>query len=128
MPLRLIDSLLVCDRSQFMSEIDRHELRFGPYRTPQFHYGTTVKCMVNGGVTISGISDGRIAWPMITRQGGRSLVLYEDLARAVACEAACAVAHWFGVSTWTVRKWRRALGVPERTEGDRLLKRQYAVG
>src|SRR5262245_57064510 len=111
-----------------MVTIDRHKLHFGPYSTPQFCYGTTVKCMINGDVIISGMSDGPLAWPMSTRQGGHCLILYEDLARAVEREAACAVAHWFGVSTWTVRKWRRALEVPDRNEGDRLLKRQYARG
>src|SRR5262245_10105871 len=35
---------------------------------------------VASGQPISGISDGRIAWPLSTRQGGRSLVLCEDLA------------------------------------------------
>jgi len=109
-----------------MSPIDRHHLHFGPYQTPRFACGDTAVCLACGEVTISRISDGRIPWPACTRRGGVSLVLNGDLARAVEREAACAVAHWFGVSTWTVRKWRRALGVPSRNEGDRLLKRRYA--
>jgi hypothetical protein len=111
-----------------MATIDRHRLYFGPYSTPEFHFGAAATCLVHGEVVISGISDGPIAWPMTTRQGGRSLVLYADLVQAVEREAACAVACWFGVSTWMVRKWRRALGVPARNQGDRLLKQFYAEG
>ncbi len=111
-----------------MPSIDRHQLHFGPYQTPVFQYGETAACLIHGDVIITGISDGRIAWPMTTRQGGRSLLLYQDLVQAVEREAACAVAYWFGVSTWMVRKWRRILSVPARNQGDRLLKREYAAG
>jgi len=111
-----------------MSTIDRHQLHFGPYETPEFRYGAAVECRLFGEVTVTGLSDAPIPWPLTTRQGGSSLVLFGDLARAVECEAACAVAHWFGVSTWMVRKWRRSLGVPARNNGDRLLKQVYARG
>src|SRR5262245_28259373 len=103
------------------SPVDRHRLHYGPYRAPLFQLGGAAECLHGGTVTITQISDGRIPWPMATRRGGASLVLYGDLARAVQREAACAVAHWFGVSTWMVRQWRRALGVPARNQGDRLL-------
>src|SRR5262245_14024863 len=116
------------DGTLLMAPIDRYQLHFGPYETPQFRYGTAVQCLLHGDVIVTQLSDGPIAWPMTTRQGGHSLVLYQDLARAVEREAACAVAYWFGVSTWMVRRWRRALDVPCRNEGDRLLKQQYAKG
>jgi hypothetical protein len=111
-----------------MIAIDRHKLHFGPYSTPAYGYGTQLECLECGEVMISKTSRGRIPWPMSIRKGGTSLVLCHDLARAVRHEAACAVAYWFGVSTWTVRKWRRVLGVPSRNEGDRLLKSDYAKG
>src|SRR5262245_57459197 len=111
-----------------MATVDRHQMHFGPYQTPWFNYGASVKCIVHGYVTITRISDGRIPWPMCTQRGGYSLVLFEDLCRAVECEAACAVGYWFGVSTWMVRKWRRVLNVAPYNEGDRLLKSAYAKG
>jgi hypothetical protein len=37
-------------------------------------------------------------------------------------EAACAVIHSWGVGQTLVNKWRRALGVPKLTEGDRLVR------
>jgi hypothetical protein len=72
-------------------------------------------------VRIVGLSDGRIQWPIGYGPGGRSLVLYRDLARAVKRETAAAVMHWFGVGPCTVWKWRLAMGV-RSTEGDQRLK------
>src|SRR5262245_60697576 len=50
-------------------------------------------------------------WPVgRKRQKGpitRSIVLYGDLVKAVRRESAQAVAHWWGVSNFTVSKWRR---------------------
>jgi len=45
-----------------MPRVDRHQLRFGPYRTPRFKYGARVECEVRGEVTIIGLSDGPIPW------------------------------------------------------------------
>jgi len=107
--------------------IDRHKLRFGPYNTPRFKYGAKVVCEVRGEVTIVGMTDGRIQWPLARRgRGNSSPVLYKDLVRAVKREAACAIKHWWGVGASTVNKWRRALGVLRMNEGDRLLKRDHA--
>src|SRR5262245_27210981 len=111
-----------------MSAVDRFQLRFGPYGAPRCQVGAAAHCLLHGEVTVARISDGHIPWPMATRRGGASFVLCGDLVQAVRREAACAVAHWFGVSTWMVRAWRRALGVPVRNEGDRLLMREYALG
>jgi hypothetical protein len=71
------------------------------------------------------ISKLRIAWPIGRMQRATSFVLYGDLARAVRREAACAIMHWWGVSAVTVRKWRRALGVEARNDGDRMLIAAY---
>jgi hypothetical protein len=40
-----------------------------------------------------------------------SLLVNEELARAVGCEAAAAVCFWWGVSAGVVWRWRKALGV-----------------
>jgi hypothetical protein len=52
---------------------------------------------------------------------GRPLILCGDLARAVKIESSLAVAHHFGLSTATVKVWRKALGVPRENEGSRRL-------
>ena len=82
-----------------MRDADRLKLRFGPYRTPRFRYGSVKQCALQGDVRIIGISTGRIPWPMATKpgRGGRSFVVYADLAKAVRREAGIAVAYWWGV-------------------------------
>ena len=54
-------------------------------------------------------------------------ILCGDLIRAVRVEAAIAVAHHWGVSLWTVGKWRRALDVPRITNGSRRLLIEHAA-
>jgi len=103
--------------------MDRHKLHFGPYHTPPFRYGRKVDREYRGEVRIVGISAARIPWPVgLRKQGNGSPVLYGSLVRAVKREAACAVAHWWGVSPWLVNKWRRALGVPKHNEGSTRLQ------
>ena len=81
-----------------MSSVDRHRLHFGPYRTPRFKYGAKVECEARGEVTIIGLSDAPIAWPLARRSRGHSSpVLFGSLVKAVRREAACAVMHWWGV-------------------------------
>jgi hypothetical protein len=51
----------------------------------------------------------------------------EELARAVRCESAVAIQHWFGVGEHAVWNWRRALGVSQwRTEGSRRLHQRLS--
>jgi hypothetical protein len=38
---------------------DRVRLRYGPYKTPRFHYGKVVRCEVRGEVVRCGLSAGR---------------------------------------------------------------------
>jgi hypothetical protein len=103
----------------------RHKLHFGPYRTPRFRYGQKVIDERRGEVRIVGTSAGRIPWPVGYGPGGRSLVLFKGLAKAVRREAAIAVMHWWGVGPAAVNKWRRALGVPRWSEGDLLRKAAF---
>jgi hypothetical protein len=94
----------------------------GIYRTPRFRLGAKVKCRVRGELTIVGITDARIPWPLGKNcRGANSLVVYGDLARAVRRESVSAIRHWFGAHDVTVWKWRKALGVPERNYGTRKL-------
>src|SRR5438067_3693796 len=97
----------------------RHYLRFGPYRTPRFRYGSVVHCEMQGQVEIIALSDSRIPWPKGRKVGGTAhgYILYRDLAKAVRNEAAVVVAHWWGVSFNTVTRWRRALSVGRKTRG-----------
>jgi hypothetical protein len=104
-----------------MKDSDRFKLYFGPYKTPRFKYGKKVWCEYRGWMKIVGLSDAKIPWPigrLVTAPTGRdSLVIYGDLKRAIEQESNQGVAHWWGVSIKTVRRWRRALGVKRNTPG-----------
>ena len=102
---------------------DLTRLLYGPYRTPRFRLGSVRFCEVRGEVTIVGITDARIPWPVGKTLRARSLVIFGALARAVRRESATAVCYWWGVTPQTVTKWRKALGVGPVTEGTRRLKR-----
>jgi len=87
-------------------------LRFGPYITPVVAPGVVVECEVRGLVTIAGISDAPIAWPLGERDGERQPVVFKALARALRQEAPEAVAAAWGVTVRTVEAWRAACKHP----------------
>jgi len=97
-------------------------LLFGPYRTPSFSYGDIVHDEVRGDVTIVGLTDARIPWPIGKGTRAKTLVVYDALAAAVRNESNCAVCHWWGVTPQTVTKWRKALGVSAVTPGTSALR------
>lgn len=99
----------------------------GRYRTPRFRYGAVVTDAVRGPVTIVGLTDAPIPWPIGQRRQARSLVVFGGLERAIRTESNLAVCHWWGVSACTVRKWRRALGVGIATPGTSRLKREHLL-
>lgn len=102
------------------------QLHFGPYRAPRCRVGSALDCEARGRtVVVAGLSDAPIQWPYAKKRGNRSLILCGDLIKAVGLEAETAVAHHWGVSTATVRTWRRALGIPGDTVGSVRLKRHY---
>jgi hypothetical protein len=104
----------------------RHQLHFGPYRTPSFRYGKRVQDEVRGEVEFVGTSSGRIPWPVGKQGRYRSLVVYKDLAKAIRREAVLAVAYWWGVTPQTVTKWRRRLGITNQwPKGTQRLRRAY---
>jgi hypothetical protein len=94
-----------------MRDSERFKLLFGPYRTPRFGYGKVAFCEVRGQVTICGLSDAPIPWPVGKRGRAKALVVYKGLANAVRRESNLAVCHWWGVSPQTVSLWRKALEV-----------------
>lgn len=105
----------------------RFHLLHGPYLPPKTRRGRRLFCEVRGTVEVGGYSDGPVPWPRVKKGGVHSLILCGDLVRAVRHESAQAVAHHFAVSKSTVRKWRRALDVPEHNEGTRRLGGRIAV-
>jgi hypothetical protein len=108
-----------------MEDAERFRL-LGTYRTPRFRYGRQVLCAVRGEVTIVGLTEAPIPWPV--GKGGRgrhSLVIYKGLAKAVRLGSNQAVAYWWGVDGQAVSKWRKALGIGPITEGTSRLYREY---
>ena len=103
----------------------RFQLHFGPYRTPSFRYSAKVQDEVRGEVSIVGLTDAPIPWPVGKTTRAKSLVVYKNLAKAVKRESAQAVAHWWGVTGQTISKWRRLLGVTGMTEGELRLRQTY---
>jgi len=92
-------------------------LLHGPYRAPALRRGDRAFCLLRDcAVVVTGWSDAPIPWPRCrglegTRGGGSGLLLDEELARAVRCESAAAIRHWWGVGEGAVWRWRKALGV-----------------
>jgi hypothetical protein len=107
-----------------MNDSERFRL-LGKYRTPRFRYGRKVLCAVRGEVTIVGMTDAPIPWPIGKRGRGRSLVVFKDLAKALRRESNQAICHWWGITPQTVSKWRKALGIGPITEGTSRLYREY---
>lgn len=96
----------------------------GAYTPPVVEQDGCLTCERLGRVEVDGFSNALIPWPIVKRGGTPSLVLCGDLIEAVRRESVSAVVHWWGVSTTTVRKWRRLLGVPRMNEGTIRLHRE----
>jgi len=95
------------------------KLLFGPYHPPPVRRDKELVCAIRGKVEAGDYSNGLIPWPM--RWGTRSLILCHDLVRAVRKESAMAVAHYWGVCSAIVSRWRKALAVEPITPGTRRL-------
>jgi transposase-like protein len=110
---------------------ERFALLHGPYAPPPFALGDILTCEVRGDLRVTGVSSGRIQWPVSSAWGGngsgrRFLILTPELARAVRLESVQALRYWFGVSSTTVWKWRKALGVDGNNDGTRKLRARMA--
>ena len=104
-------------------------LLHGPYKPPPLRRGDRATCLFRDAeVIVTGWSAGRIPWPRCRLPGGRGggsgLLVDEELARAVRCESALAVRHWWGIAEGTVWRWRQALGVERLNEGSARLRRR----
>jgi hypothetical protein len=107
---------------------DRTRLLFGPYKAPALKRGDRATCLFKDcDVAVTGWTDARISWPRclpLGTKGHPSLLVDEELARAVRHESAAALRHWWGVSVAVVWRWRKALGADRKNcEGTRRLMR-----
>src|SRR5262249_26774343 len=88
----------------------------GPYTPPGLRLGERASCLFRDcEVAVVGISAGRLSWPLCRRVGypsaRPSLLVTEELARAIRCESAEALKHWWSVSHRLVTSWRKCFGV-----------------
>jgi hypothetical protein len=79
-----------------MNARDRLKL-VGNYRTPRCRVGQKVRCEV----TVCGLSDALIPWPLCRVGKRRAPALCKGLARAVRRESEQAVAHWWDIISQT---------------------------
>jgi hypothetical protein len=98
-----------------MIDEQRIKLLFGPYHAPAIGVGDRAYCLYRGEeVVVVDWTLAPIPWPICRRLGpdsGRgSLLVNEELARAIRCESATAVKHWWRVCGSCVVHWRKALG------------------
>ncbi len=104
----------------------RYKLHFGPYRTPRFKLGAIINDGIRGEVTVVGLTDARIPWPIVKYRRFRSYAVVGGLAKAVRLESNVALRYWFGVSQSWISVCRQALGVRAMNEGTRRLRARYA--
>jgi hypothetical protein len=94
---------------------ERTRLLHGPYRSPVLRVGDRATCLYkDGDVVVTTWTDARILWPRCKRCQGKgrpSLLVDEELARAIRTESAAALRFWWGVGEPLVWKGRKALGV-----------------
>ena len=105
---------------------DKVKLLHGPYKTPKLRRGDRAQCLYRDkDVIVTGLSAGRIPWPLCKPPGRAhpGLLVEEELARAIRCESSLAVQHWWGACPRVVWCWRQALGVPRFNEGSLRLMR-----
>ncbi len=97
------------------------ELIAGPYQPPACRVGDWIDDEIDGRLEVGGWTTAPISWPRRKKTGRASLILTEELARAVRTESSEAISFWWGVSTAKVWMWRKALGVGRVTDGTRKL-------
>src|SRR5262249_39086450 len=119
-------------QAEAMSDADRVRLLFGPYQAPALKRGDRATCLFKDcDVVVTGWTDARISWPRCrprhVPRSHPSLLVNEELARAIRHESAAAIRHWWGVGVGVVWRWRRAFGVGRtNNEGSARLMRAAA--
>ena len=91
----------------------------GPYFPPHVSVGDEIECARFGPVRVIGWSRAPLPWPQCRgqRRGRASMILCADLVRAIELESATAVALAWGVSSFSVSKWRKILEVESINAG-----------
>jgi hypothetical protein len=84
----------------------RLKFHFGPYRAPRFKLGAIVEDEIRGAVTVVGLTDARIPWPIARKGKYRALLVDKTLVAAIRRESVQAVAFWWGISVETVHVYR----------------------
>jgi hypothetical protein len=84
-----------------MNDRDRLKLRFARYWVPRLRRGDRATCLLlDADVIITGWTGARIPWPLCrpldNRMGRPTILLDEELVRAVRHEAAASIKHWWG--------------------------------
>lgn len=67
-------------------------------------------------------SQAPISWPIRRSVGKPTLIVTDELVRALQTESAKAIEAWWGVHHDAVRRWRRALKITTRTAGQQAQK------
>jgi hypothetical protein len=76
-------------------------------------------------VIVTGYTNARIAWPkgrLAESRGQPSLIVDDELFRALHNESRIAVAYWWGLCKSTVTMWRIRLGVQRFNPGSKRLQ------
>jgi hypothetical protein len=111
---------------------DNCHLLHGPYQAPALRVGDLADCLMRGRVVVTSWTDARIPWPRCKRQGRShpSLLLDDELARAVRTEAVEAVRYWWGAAQGVVHRWRKFLDVTRTNNPgtDRLVQASAQAG
>lgn len=101
-----------------------------PYRPPECAMGDTLYCAYHDDdVEVIGFSSSKTRWPMcrVPAFSRHPLpIVCGDLIKAITLESASVVAAWWGVSRYTVTRWRRKFGVARMNEGTRKLWAELA--
>jgi hypothetical protein len=88
--------------SRCRAAADRVRQLNGPCRAPRLHVGDRALCLFRDRlVQVTAWTDARISWPRappVGERGHPSILVDEELARAIHSEAAVAVRFWWGVS------------------------------
>jgi hypothetical protein len=112
---------------------DHIRLLHSPYRRPSVRVGNRATCLIRGEVAVTSRTHARLRWPRclpVNGVGHPSLLVDEELARAVRSESAAALCHWWGVSEGVVWRWRKALGVTRTSNpgSNRLVRSAAQAG
>jgi len=100
-----------------------------PYRSPRCRVGKPIHDLLHGDTPVVAISDAPVPWPLVRSAPTAPAPLpamTAELRRAVETESVEAIVYHWGVSRWTVRRWRHALKVPRFNPGTQRLWRELA--